>query len=314
MISLVTGAAGFIGSTLSEALVDSGDSVIGLDSFLDYYPRSYKESNLCKLQRKNNFELIDAAIQDIDLAQVLGRCDRVFHLAAQAGVRSSWGKEFSIYTQNNILATQHLLEAATKVNLEALVFASSSAVYGDAGALPMREDSLLRPISPYGVSKLAGEKLVDLYHRNYELPTVSIRYFTVYGPRQRPDMAFHRLLKSAHSGEKFPLFGDGSQTRDFTFVTDAVSATIAAASNGARGQSYNIGGGSQISMLEVIECIKNITGRDINVEQMSIQKGDMRDTYADISRAKKDFDYNPSVSLTDGLSRELKWLETSKLF
>ena len=178
----------------------------------------------------------------------------------------------------------------------------------------MREGSLLRPISPYGVSKLAGEKLVDLYHRNYELPTVSIRYFTVYGPRQRPDMAFHRLLKSAHSGEKFPLFGDGCQTRDFTFVTDAVSATIAAARSGSRGQSYNIGGGSQISMLEVIECMKNITGREINIEQMSIQKGDMRDTYADIGRAQSDFAYNPSVSLLDGLALELKWLEATKLF
>ena len=310
MRSLVTGVAGFIGSTLAETLVERGDRVIGIDSFLDYYDRAIKERNLETLATGDNFELVEGALQDVNVHEILGRCDRVFHLAAQAGVRASWGTEFSIYTTNNILATQRLLEAAVDTDIEAFVFASSSSVYGDKAELPMREDVPLHPVSPYGVSKLAAEKLVELYHVNHELHTASLRYFTVYGPRQRPDMAFHRLLRSARTGGTFLLFGDGRQTRDFTFVTDAVAATIAAAEKSRAGAVYNIGGGSRVSMLDVIETIESVTGKKLRIDSKPWQKGDMRDTYADTSAARSDLDYRPHTALRDGLSLEWEWMQS----
>lgn len=310
MRSLVTGAAGFIGSTLAQTLVERGDSVIGVDSFLDYYDRAAKERNLETLSQNDNFELVEGALQDIDLHEILGRCDRVFHLAAQAGVRSSWGTEFSIYTTNNILATQRLLEAAVKSDIQAFVFASSSSVYGDKAELPMREAVPLHPVSPYGVSKLAAENLVELYHVNHDLHTASLRYFTVYGPRQRPDMAFNRLLRSAKTGEKFPLFGDGRQTRDFTFITDAVAATIAAAERSRAGAVYNIGGGSRVSMLDVIETIESVTGKKLRIDSKPWQKGDVRDTYADTSAAQSDLDYRPRTALDEGLALEWEWIQS----
>ncbi len=308
--SLVTGAAGFIGSTLAETLVASGDRVVGIDSFLDYYDRSLKEKNLEKLRESDQFELIEGSIQDQDLPALLRRCDRLFHLAAQAGVRASWGGEFSIYTTNNILATQKLLEAAISSGLSSFVFASSSSVYGDSAALPMVEDVPLHPVSPYGVSKLAAEKLVQLYHINDGLNTASLRYFTVYGPRQRPDMAFHRLLKCAKTGDAFSLFGDGRQTRDFTFVVDAVAATIAASERGRAGAVYNIGGGSRVSMLDVIETIQDVTDSEVKIDFNPKQKGDMRDTYADTSAARTDLGYAPSTDLRQGLGREWEWIRS----
>lgn len=310
MKSLVTGAAGFIGSSLAETLIEAGDTVIGIDSFLDYYDRSLKEKNIDALRKHERFELVESSIQDIDAGELLRRCDRVFHLAAQAGVRASWGTEFSIYTTNNILATQRLLEAALESDIGAFVFASSSSVYGDSAALPMREDVPLHPVSPYGVSKLAAEKLVELYQVNHGLRTASLRYFTVYGPRQRPDMAFHRLLKAARTGEAFPMFGDGRQTRDFTFVRDAVSATIAAAERGQPGSVYNIGGGSRVSMLDVIDTIQSITGKTLRIDFLEKQKGDMRDTYADTSAAQRDLGYAPAISLHEGLEREWEWIQS----
>jgi len=310
MKSLVTGAAGFIGSTLAETLVAAGDTVIGVDSFLDYYDRSQKQKNVSALVTNDRFELVEGALQDIELKAVLQGCDRVFHLAAQAGVRASWGAEFSIYTDNNILATQKLLEAAVETGLKTFVFASSSSVYGDVATLPFREEVPLHPVSPYGVSKLAAEKLVELYCVNHELHTAALRYFTVYGPRQRPDMAFHRLLKSALTGEPFPLFGDGQQTRDFTFIGDAVTATISASERGTAGMAYNIGGGSRVSMLGVIETIESLTGRSLNIERRDKQKGDMRDTFADTSAAARDLLYAPKTDLATGLEREWEWIQT----
>jgi nucleoside-diphosphate-sugar epimerase len=310
MRSLVTGVAGFIGSTLADTLVEMGDTVIGVDSFLDYYDRGLKEQNVAALRSHDHFELIEGSLQDLDVNALLGRCDRVFHLAAQAGVRASWGSEFSIYTTNNILATQQLLEAALQSDITAFVFASSSSVYGDRAALPMREDVPLHPVSPYGVSKLAAEKLVELYNINHGLRTASLRYFTVYGPRQRPDMAFHRLLKSARTGDTFSMFGDGRQTRDFTFVRDAVAATIAASQSGEPGAVYNIGGGSRVSMLDVIETIESITGKKLAVDFLEKQKGDMRDTYADTTAAQRDLAYAPRTSLHEGLEREWEWIQS----
>jgi nucleoside-diphosphate-sugar epimerase len=308
MKALVTGSAGFIGSTLAERLLEHGAHVVGIDCFTDYYPRAIKERNLASLTTHPSFRFVESRIQDADLAALLSDRTHVFHLAAQAGVRKSWGLDFSIYTVHNIEATQALLEACVGLKLERLVYASSSSVYGDHVALPMREDALPQPVSPYGVTKLAAEQLCYLYFASYGVPTVSLRYFTVYGPRQRPDMGFHKFLRATLRGEPFPLYGDGEQTRDFTFVSDAVSATIAAATRGVPGRVYNVGGGSRVSMNQVIEMIGRVAGRPPLVTSDPAQRGDMRHTYADTSLARNDLGFAPTVSLEEGLAAEYRWL------
>jgi nucleoside-diphosphate-sugar epimerase len=306
--ALVTGAAGFIGSTLAEHLLAGGADVIGLDCFSDYYPRAIKEGNLAALRRLAGFRFVEARVQDADLSTLLHDRTHVFHLAAQAGVRKSWGRDFSVYTENNVEATQVLLEAAAPVALERFVYASSSSVYGDRVAIPMREDALPQPVSPYGVTKLAAEQLCHLYHVNFGVPAVSLRYFTVYGPRQRPDMAFHTFLRSVIRGESFHLFGDGEQTRDFTFVADAVAATAAAGVRGVPGRVYNIGGGSRVSMTEVVALVGRISGRQPAVVVDPVQKGDMRHTYADTTAARHDLGFAPRTALAEGLRAEYEWL------
>src|SRR3989441_3085863 len=308
MRALVTGAAGFIGSTLSERLLAQGAGVVGIDGFIDYYPRAVKERNLSGLMGKPGFRFVESRIQDADLPALLADRTHVFHLAAQAGVRKSGGRDFEIYTVNNIDATQRLLEACTKVKLEKIVYASSSSVYGDNTPMPMREDMMLQPVSPYGVTKLAAEQLCYLYHANFGLPTVSLRYFTVYGPRQRPDMGFHKFLRSTILGEPITVYGDGEQTRDFTFVHDAVSATIAAATRGAPGRVYNIGGGSRVSINQVLEMIGLVSGRQPLITGDSAQKGDMRHTYADTWLARTDLGFVPTVGLEEGLAAGYQWL------
>jgi nucleoside-diphosphate-sugar epimerase len=307
--ALVTGCAGFIGSTLCDRLLGDGADVIGLDCFTDYYPRDAKERNLAGALAQPRFRFVEARIQDADLAALLADRTHVFHLAAQAGVRKSWGRDFSIYTVNNIEATQVLLEAATRMtSLERLVYSSSSSVYGDRVAMPMREDALPEPVSPYGVSKLAAEQLCYLYFANFNVPTVSLRYFTVYGPRQRPDMAFHKFLRAALRGEAIGVYGDGDQTRDFTFVSDAVNANVLAATRSVPGRVYNIGGGSRVSVNDVLAMIERVTSRPPLVNVDAVQKGDMRHTYADTSRALADLGYAPTVGLEQGLAAEYQWL------
>jgi nucleoside-diphosphate-sugar epimerase len=311
MKALVTGAAGFIGSTLAERLLADGADVVGLDCFTDYYAKAAKERNLAGALTHPKFRFVESRIQDADLAAILADRTHVFHLAAQAGVRKSWGGDFNVYTQNNIEATQVLLEACVpvkKVRLERVVYASSSSIYGDLVAMPMREDALPQPVSPYGVSKLAAEQLCYLYHVNYDVPTVSLRYFTVYGPRQRPDMGFHRFLRATHLGQPITLYGDGEQTRDFTFVHDAASATMAAATRGVPGRVYNIGGGSRVSINHVFEMIARVTGRKPLITVDPAQKGDMRHTYADTSLARADLGFDPKVGLEQGLAAEYEWL------
>lgn len=308
MKALVTGVAGFIGSTLAERLVRRGADVIGIDCFTDYYPRAAKERNLAFLRTAPGFRFVESALQDADLPALLDGRTHVFHLAAQAGVRKSWGREFNIYTTNNIEATQMLLESCVGRPLERLVYASSSSVYGDLVAMPMREDALPQPVSPYGVSKLAAEQLCQLYFVNFGVPAVSLRYFTVYGPRQRPDMAFHRFIRATLERTPISLYGDGEQTRDFTFVDDAVTATIAAGTQGVPGGVYNIGGGSRVSVNEVLAMIGRLAGLEPIVSRDPAQKGDMRHTYADTSRARADLGYRPSVDLERGLAAELSWL------
>ena len=308
MKALVTGTAGFIGSHLSGRLLDRGATVIGLDCFTDYYPRALKESNLATILDRPGFQFVESTIQDAPLDALLEDVSHVFHLAAQAGVRKSWGRDFRTYTVNNVEATQVLLESCLGRPIERIVYASSSSVYGDGVAIPMREDALLQPVSPYGVTKLAAEQLGYLYHVNHGLPVTALRYFTVYGPRQRPDMGFHRFLKAALEGTAIHVYGDGEQTRDFTFVEDAVRATVAAADAGQPGRVYNVGGGSRVSINAVLDLIARITGRELRIRREPAQKGDMRDTYADTSRARADLGFAPSATLAEGLRAEFDWL------
>jgi UDP-glucose 4-epimerase len=308
MKALVTGAAGFIGSHLAERLVDAGVSVTGIDCFTDYYGRALKERNLARLRRAPLFSLIERPLAEADLAALLDGVTHVFHLAAQPGVRDSWGRDFRVYTVNNVEATQVLLEACARKPVERFVYASSSSVYGDEVALPMREDARPQPVSPYGVTKLAAEQLCHLYYASHSVPTVSLRYFTVYGPRQRPDMGFSRFLSAVRHDRAVPMFGDGRQTRDFTFVADAVSATLAAATRGRPGGVYNIGGGSRVQLLDVFELIRQVTGRSLRIERLEPQRGDMRDTYADTTRARADLGFAPSVTLEQGLRAQYEWM------
>ena len=304
MKALITGVAGFVGSHLAERLLDRGARVTGIDCFTDYYARSLKEANLSSVAGRSGFELVESTIQDADLTVLLDGVTHVFHLAAQAGVRRSWGHDFHVYTVNNV-------EATVGRPIEKLVYASSSSVYGDDTPIPMREDALPRPLSPYGVTKLAAEHLCHLYSTNHGVRATSVRYFTVYGPRQRPDMGFNRFLRAALQDTPITVYGDGEQTRDFTYVDDAVMATILAAERGVPGRAYNIGGGSRVSINDVLHLIEQLSGRRLDIRREPPQKGDMRDTYADTSRARAELGFAPSTSLADGLAAEYRWLASS---
>jgi UDP-glucose 4-epimerase len=307
--ALVTGAAGFIGSHVAAALTSRGVAVTGVDCFTDYYPRAVKEANLSGLTGVKEFRFVEAALQTVPLEPLLEGVTHVFHLAAQAGVRRSWGRDFLAYTSHNVDVTQRLLEAVKDGPLEKFVYASSSSVYGDIAAIPMHEDARLLPVSPYGVTKLAAEHLCHLYFVNHGVPAVSLRFFTVYGPRQRPDMGFHRFIRAALTGAPIALYGDGEQTRDFTYVDDIVAANLAAGDRGRPGAVYNIGGGSRVSINEVLATIGRLTGRTLDIRREPAQKGDMRDTYADTGRARTDLGFAPSYTLEQGLAAEVAWLE-----
>jgi UDP-glucose 4-epimerase len=306
---LVTGAAGFIGSHLSERLSDLGHEVVGVDCFVDYYPREVKQRNLQALDSRPGFRFTELDLAKEDLLPLVRGVDWVFHQAAQAGVRASWGSDFDVYAVNNVIATQRLLEALRDSRVQRLVYASSSSIYGDTDDLPMQERSLPRPVSPYGVTKLAAEHLCWLYHRSYGLPSVSLRYFTVYGPRQRPDMAFHRFLRGARRGEEITLYDDGEQTRDFTYVDDVVAANVAAAERGPAGEVFNIGGGSRVSLNSVLATIESVSDRRLRVRREPRQRGDVRHTAADCSRAMERLGFRPEVDLAEGLRREWQWIQ-----
>src|SRR5712692_4644909 len=309
---VVTGAAGFIGSHLVERLLGEGHDVTGVDAFVDFYPRAAKEANLRAARDHRRFRLVEGRLQDIPLGGLLEGAGQVYHLAAQAGVRSSWGRDFAQYSDHNVLATQRLLEASVAAGVPRLVYASSSSVYGDSPTLPLREDAPCRPLSPYGVTKLAAEHLGRLYERGHGLPVVSLRYFTVYGPRQRPDMAFHRFLTACRDGRPISLYGDGEQTRDFTFIGDAVRATRRAGESGRPGCVYNVGGGERVSVNEVLRRIAEITGCAPDVRREGEQRGDMRDTFADTAAARRDLGFRSTVSLSEGLREEWEWLRAAR--
>jgi len=308
MRTLVTGCAGFIGSHLTESLLADGHVVLGVDCFNDNYGRRDKLENLAHAQQWDGFEFVPVDLSRGDLHDLVEECDVVFHLAAEPGVRASWSGRFETYVRNNVVATQHLLEAARRVPERRVVYASSSSVYGQAEQLPTAEDVLPQPFSPYGMTKLAAEHLCGLYHANYGVETVSLRYFTVYGPRQRPDMAFNIFCRAALAGETITIYGDGSQTRDFTFVGDIVAATRAAAeAPGVAGRVFNVGGGSRVSIRETLEIIEGCAGRPLDVRYLDEQRGDVRDTGADTSAARADLGFAPTVSLREGLEAQFAW-------
>jgi len=306
--SIVTGAAGFVGSQVADRLLALGHEVVGVDCFTDYYDRTIKEQNIVAARRDAHFRLLDEDLLDLDLVSLLDGADYVFHLAGQAGVRPSWGAHFAGYLRHNIAATQRLLEAAKDAKLQRFVFASSSSVYGDAKTLPVTEETIPRPVSPYGVTKLAAEHLCSLYGRVYGLPVVSLRLFTVYGPRQRPEMAIQRFLTAAASGERVSIYGDGAQTRDFTFVDDVVQAHVRAMDASGGEAVYNICGGSRISVNDLLDLIRHVSGRPLEVEYEEAAPGDARHTLGDNSRARAALGFDPQTKVADGVAAQWRWL------
>src|ERR671919_2233728 len=308
MKSVVTGVAGFVGSHLTEKLLELGHEVVGVDNFLDNYARPFKDSNLVAVKDDSRFTFINKDLLELDLTQLLNATNYVFHLAGQPGVRASWGQEFSRYSHNNILVTQALLETCKRMQVQKFVYASSSSVYGDTDDLPMRESGGTRPVSPYGVSKLAAEHLCYLYWKAYGVPTVSLRFFTVYGPRQRPDMFFHIFMRALLRGDDVPLYDDGEQTRDFTFCADIVDGTLSAAFYPGQGEVFNLGGGSEISLLNAVALVEKISGRKANLKRFDRQKGDVRHTKARLEQAQSKLGYLPKVGLEQGLIEEWNWI------
>lgn len=306
--ALVTGAAGFIGSTLTDALLARGQAVIGIDCFTDYYEPRLKEGNLAAALAHPRFTLVRADLATADLSELVGAAAMVYHLAGQPGVRGSWGQQFDAYTRNNILVTQRLLEACLAAGGKPLVYSSSSSAYGNLPTMPLREDMAPAPVSPYGVTKLAAEHLCRLYAAVYGLPTLSLRLFTVYGPRQRPDMAFNRFLSAAARGAEITLYGDGEQTRDFTFVDDVVAAFMAAGEALAQGRrigaAVNIAGGSRASVNEVLAEISRLAGTELRIRRLPPQPGDVQDTWADTTAARALLGFAPRVGLAEGLAAE----------
>jgi UDP-glucuronate 4-epimerase len=309
---LVTGVAGFIGFHTARSLLERGDKVIGVDNFSSYYDVSLKKERLKQITPHPGFTFYHEDIKDFEALKSIfsrHRVEKICNLAAQAGVRYSLQDPFS-YQESNIRGFLNLLELARQYPVANFVFASSSSVYGDNKKLPFSvEDRVDRPISLYAVTKKSNELMAYAYHHLFGIPLTGLRYFTVYGPRQRPDMAFHKMFRAARTGGEFPLFGDGAQTRDFTFIDDAVEANISAMEQGAPGRAYNIGGGSRVSMLDVFEIAEKITGAPLPIKKAGEQKGDVRHTSADVSLAQKELGYAPAVSLEEGLAREWEWIK-----
>jgi nucleoside-diphosphate-sugar epimerase len=306
--TLVTGAAGFIGSNLVDKLLADGHEVVGIDSYTPYYNRAAKERNLTAANLDPKFRFLEADLRVFDLHPVLDDVDVVFHQAAQPGVRLSWSREFAQYEEQNILVTQRLLETARGTGVGRIVYASSSSVYGNASEYPTRETQLPRPHSPYGVTKLAAEHLCSLYAENYGLPTVSLRYFTVYGPRQRPDMALHRMIECALREQTFNLYGSGEQLRDFTFVGDVVEANLAAArANIAPGAVCNVAGGHPVSVNDLLVELEELTDSALDVVRLPTHAGDVDRTAGSIDLAGESIGWKPVVDLRNGLQQQIQW-------
>jgi UDP-glucuronate 4-epimerase len=310
--AVVTGAAGFIGSHLCERLLADGWRVTGIDCFTDYYARDDKLSNLTAVAAEPAFDLVERDLLGVGWQEALQEATAVFHLAAQAGVRDSFGETFAQYAGNNLVATQRVFEAAAAASAARVVWSSSSSVYGDAETHPCREGSTpTLPRSPYGVTKRACEDLARVY-RTRGLAITGLRYFTVYGPRQRPDMAMRRICEALESGAGFPLFGDGSQSRDFTYVTDAVDATVRCAHAERATEVYNVGGGEEATLAHVIATLERLAGRRLTLDRHPTQRGDVHRTSADVSLARRNLDWSPVVPLEQGLAAELAWVRSRR--
>lgn len=306
---LVTGAAGFVGSHLCEKLLlDTNINIIGVDMFTGPTPKELKQWNLKDLLQNPRFTFVQTDLLKADLEQLLDGVNVVYHLAGMPGVRASWGKDFDPYVMNNILVTQRLLEAVKNKPLDKFIYSSTSSIYGEKdGMVP--EDAIPTPLSPYGITKLTGEHLCNVYHTSYQIPVVIIRYFTVYGPRQRPDMAFHRFIKQILKGEPLTLFGDGTQSRDFTYISDCVEGTSSILrKNNVIGQTINIGGKERASVNDVIAMIEELTGKKAKMEFLPKMNGEPKHTWADISKARTLLDYDPNVTLKKGLAKELEYI------
>jgi UDP-glucuronate 4-epimerase len=309
MSVLVTGVAGFIGSAIARRLLDDGQQVVGIDCFSDYYDRSLKDANLATIPEAG-FTFVEGNLTALDLDEALSGVDVVFHEAGQPGVRKSWGQDFSTYVDANVLATQRLLEAAKRAtSLQRLVYASSSSVYGNAARYPTTEQDVPRPLSPYGVTKLAAEHLCTLYAENFGVPTVSLRYFTVYGPGQRPDMAFNRFIRATLAGQPVEVYGNGEQIRDFTFVGDVVGAHILAARGDApAGSVFNVSGGTSVTVNEVLDILSTISGGELRVNRTDAVAGDVRRTGGSAERIQTALGWRPTVDIEAGLRAQWKSL------
>jgi UDP-glucose 4-epimerase len=305
---LVTGAAGFIGSRLVEFLLANDQRVTGVDCFSDYYHRALKRANISFSNNHPHFNLLEANLCQVNLAPLLAQADAVVHLAAQAGVRASWGSNFGEYINHNIDATQKILEALKVFPHIHLIFASSSSVYGQPDEFPTREISPCRPLSPYGVSKLAAENLCWLYYKNFGVKTTSLRFFTVYGPRQRPDMAIHRFIRAMLEDQEIILWGDGAQSRDFTYVDDIVAAIWSCLHQPqAVGQVFNLGGGARTSVNEILAVLEAKIAKKARIARHASARGDVRDTCADTALAKEILGFYPQINLDRGLERQIQW-------
>lgn len=305
---VVTGAGGFIGSHLAQAALEAGHDVLGIDCLTDYYDPQIKRANLARLAAHGRFEHVAADLGSADLRPLVDGADVVHHLAGQPGVRLSWSTGFDTYVARNVTATQRLLEAARESRIGRLVYASSSSVYGNAARYPTRESDLPAPYSPYGVTKLAGEHLCALYAGNWGVPAVLLRYFTVYGPRQRPDMGLHRFIAAAVSGQPIPVYGDGEQVRDFTFVDDVVRANLAAAeADLPPGTTMNVAGGGSITVNQLVALLGEVSGRELEVSRLPDQAGDVRETGGATDRARELLGWEPKVTVAQGLRAQFEW-------
>jgi UDP-glucose 4-epimerase len=314
MKSLVTGVAGFLGSYLAERLLKEGSYVIGIDSFSPYYKRSIKEANLKNLKKSKNFSFLEVSVEEFPSTPLAAEdIDYIFHFAAQPGVRGSWGPNFERYNSSNIMATQKLLEWVKKKNIKKLIYASSSSVYGDTKSFPTDEKSIPNPLSPYGITKLAGELLCFAYRSNFGVPILALRFFSVYGPRQRPDMAFHKFILSTLKGKEINIYGSGESIRDFTYVEDAIEGTILALKYGREGEVYNIGRGSPIKLNDAIVSLQEAFAevakdKKIKISYLPPQAGEAKITWANIAKANSHFNFSPKKDLREGLKEEIEWI------
>lgn len=304
---VVTGCAGFIGSHLVDRLLDADNEVIGVDSFSDYYARSAKVDNLGSAISDERFTLHEVDLAECDLEPLLAGVQGVFHLAAQPGVRGSWGASYPTYVKDNIVASQRIFEAATERHVK-VVYASSSSVYGDTPSHPVVESSPCAPISPYGVTKLSCEHLADAYRKTQGLNAVGLRYFTVYGPRQRPDMAYRRIIGALLTGDVFTLFGDGAQSRDATYVSDVVEATICCMRTDVAAPVFNVGGGHELTIRQVIDKLEALAGRSLRLDIRAPADGDMHRTAADTQALRDATSWQPVTGIDAGLEIEFNWV------